>query len=298
METQDHPPRNSLRGWVAVVFGFWNPLFAMLYVGRPLRGVVYLALMLLWPVAAFLLARTGLWPARLPMLPVEYAIVLVGMIDAYRIATNPAKDFSPRWLTDWKVLTIAVVVLLALVTSFRMYYFEPFRSPSASMLPTLHEGDEFFVSKRAFRDRPPRRGDVIVFRLPRGDVSYVKRVVGLPGEVVVYDSGNKRVLINGMPLDLEPLGEFADDSEFDVFRETLDARSHSLVLIRRTRGAGGPQQYRVPAGSYFVLGDNRDNSQDSRFDAVGFVPASKIVGRVTWIWWNGLEPKRAGIFPE
>ena len=197
--------------------------------------------------------------------------------------------------TGWGIAALAVTVVGSAM-AFRGFVLDWFVDPSASMLPTIHKGDNFFVSKRAYARTPPQRGDVIVFRVPKTGVAYIKRVVGLPGEAIVYDAANKRVVINGAPADIEPLGVYADDPKFDVIRETFDGRSHSLVLIRSARGAGGT--YRIPAGYYFVLGDNRDNSLDSRFPDFGFVPSTSIVGKVGLIWWNSSEPNRAGIFPE
>ncbi len=297
METNSRGPVRPRRGWVAGLLAAINSLLGMIYVGRPLRGLFYLVVVDVCPFGiAFLLARSGGWPMGLSV-GFVYLLRIIPVIDAYRLAQQANEaGFVERWFTTWKGIAAVAAVFVVAVLSFRAFVFEPFQNPSSSMLPTVHAGDQFFVSKRAYARTPPQRGDVIVFREPKTGVAYVKRVVGLPGEAVVYDAANERVAINGAPADIEPLGVYADDPKFDVVRETLDDRSHSLVLIRDARGAGGT--YRVPAGYYFVLGDNRDNSLDSRFPNFGFVPSTSVVGKVGLIWWNDNEPNRAGIFPE
>jgi signal peptidase I len=174
--------------------------------------------------------------------------------------------------------------------------FEPFRTPSGSMLPTLHESDEFFASKLAYRKARPQRGDLIVFRTAEG-VTYIKRVIGLPGDIVTYDGSSKLLEINGDGAELQRLGEYPADSTFDLFRETIGGESRLLVHIRSVPPSRSGR-YEVPDDAYFVLGDNRDNSKDSRYADFGFVSAENVVGKVTYVWWNTTEPKRAGTFLE
>ncbi len=192
--------------------------------------------------------------------------------------------------------------VLLLVLLLRSFLFEPFRIPSASMMPTLLEGDFIFVNKYAYGLRlpvintrivevgDPERGDVVVFRLPsEPSVNYIKRIVGLPGDIVEYDARAKRLTINGEPVEMERLGEYEEDPGMIIAREMLGDDYHELLLASKGAGPGGT--YRVPEGFYFMMGDNRDNSQDSRFDIVGLVPEDNLVGRAVRIWmsWRGLS---------
>jgi len=280
------------RPWMAVVLSvFVHPSFAMLYLGRPLRAGVYLAATIACVIAAVLLARQGLWPAGYSWLAITYLLSIVGIVDAFRLAKWRLASFSPRWFTSWKGLVGIGIALASLAVIVRTYLIEPFRSPSAAMLPTIYEGDQFFVDKLAFRHRGPLRGDVVIVRLPDGS-AYVKRVIGLPGDVVVYDAASGGVTINGEQAGVESRGSYPKDPSFEVMRETIDGRSHSVVRIRGVTTVGGT--YRVPDDSYFVLGDNRDNSRDSRHANFGFVPVAGIVGKVVLIWWSDADPKRSG----
>lgn len=187
--------------------------------------------------------------------------------------------------------------ILLLVLVLRSFLFEPFRIPSGSMMPTLLEGDFIFVNKFAYGLRlpvinskiveigEPERGDVVVFRLPSDpSVNYIKRVVGLPGDVVEYERASKRLTINGEQVPLELLGDYKEDPEYELALEQLGDTEHKMLLTPGRLSNGGT--YRVPEGHYFVMGDNRDNSRDSRFYEVGFVPEKNLVGRATIIWLN------------
>jgi signal peptidase I len=297
MGSEDEAPATRRRrAWLAAVLMLANPIVGMLYVDRPHRAAVYFGLFLLGPFGAFVLARNGLWPAGISWIPVLFLVALVGVVDAYRIARQYEHGFAGGWFTTWKGLLAVAVVSLVVIFGFRAFLFEPFRTPSVAMLPTLKMGDEFFVSKLAFRGAPVQRGDVVVFRLPGKDVAYVKRVIGLPGDVIVYDQTSKSVTINGSVVGTEPLGASAEDGPLLLARETIGDRSHSVAVRQGFPGLGGT--YRVPDGHYFVLGDNRDNSRDSRFSDFGFIPAENIFGKVIFVWWNTGDPRRAGIAIE
>jgi len=187
------------------------------------------------------------------------------------------------------------VLLLVLVV--RSFLFEPFRIPSSSMVPTLLVGDFIFVNKFIYGLRlpvlhtkfvsveDPDRGDVMVFRLPSDpSVNYIKRIVGLPGDTIVY--ANKRLYINEQLIELERKGELERDSGRPAVlaTEKLGDATHDILLEPYNLGREG--RYIVPEGHYFMMGDNRDNSQDSRFSQVGFVPEANIVGKAIRIWMN------------
>jgi signal peptidase I len=195
--------------------------------------------------------------------------------------------------------------VLFLVLLLRSFLFEPFRIPSGSMMPTLLQGDFIFVNKFAYGLRlpvintkfvdmgGPERGDVIVFRLPSDpSVNYIKRVVGLPGDVVEYDARQERITINGELVEVEYVGSYADDPIHDVGREVLGEHEHEVLLAGNGPSRGG--RYVVPEGRYFMMGDNRNNSQDSRYEVVGFVPEENLVGRASRIWMSWRSPSQGG----
>jgi signal peptidase I len=180
------------------------------------------------------------------------------------------------------------VLLFVLVV--RSFIFEPFRIPSGSMNPTLLKGDFIFVQKFAYGLRlpvtetkiietgAPERGDVVVFRLPSDpSINYIKRVVGLPGDVIVYR--RHQLTINGETVAFEahPHSNRNDPR----FIEQLGDQEHEILIIDEghVRGDG---EFKVPDGHYFMMGDNRDNSTDSRF--IGYVPESNLVGEAVRIW--------------
>jgi signal peptidase I len=214
---------------------------------------------------------------------------------------------------------IAVLVL-------RAFLFEPFRIPSGSMMPTLLVGDFILVNKftyglrlpvwhtRITEGNKPKRGDVIVFRYPQDETQdYIKRVIGLPGDHVRYY--NRRLTINDKPLEIEDdrvyqgLGDLNKmqnaggcdriDAKCQVYIEQIDQSKHTIMTNPRSSfGVSG--EIFVPEGHYFVMGDNRDHSNDSR--VWGFVPEENLVGKAVRIWmhydWRkggtGVELSRVG----
>ncbi len=194
--------------------------------------------------------------------------------------------------------------VLLLVLLIRSFIAEPFRIPSSSMLPTLLVGDFLVVSKYSYGIRlpvinkkiidigEPQRGDVVVFRYPVDpSLDYIKRVVGLPGDTIRYQ--DKRLTINGKPLAYTDLaeGQYTDrrGNQFAVqqMQEDLLGWVHTIQVHKGSR-RGSRLDYdfslSVPQGSYFVLGDNRDNSGDSR--VWGFVPEANLVGKAQFIWMH------------
>jgi signal peptidase I len=207
------------------------------------------------------------------------------------IAVEYARSFFP------------VIVLVLVIRSF---LFEPFRIPSDSMMPTLFDGDFIFVSKYSYGLRlpvmntlvvptgSPQRGDVIVFRLPPNPkINYIKRLVGLPGDRIRVDANNQ-LYVNDVPMPQEPGPTYSGPKQ-DMWNyagvptasETLDHKRH---LVMFANGGVKEGEWVVPAGHYFFMGDNRNNSKDSRWldepDAPGFVPEQNLVGKAVRIWLN------------
>ncbi len=189
------------------------------------------------------------------------------------------------------------VILVVLV--LRSFIVEPFRIPSGSMMPTLLIGDFILVNKYAYGIRlpvldkkiiavgEPVRGDIVVFRFPQDpSVDYIKRVIGLPGDRIAYI--DKTVYINGKPVPQQPLGLYngvgqgVSSSGSLVRLERLDETPHRILL--RASQMGMDNEYIVPSGQYFMMGDNRDNSNDSRY--WGTVPEANLVGKAFMIWMN------------
>jgi signal peptidase I len=227
---------------------------------------------------------------------------------AERSASEKAKQQGGAWETI-KVIVEALVIALV----FRTFLYHPFNIPSGSMEPTLLVGDYLFVSKfsygysrysfpfdfslihgRIWEGAGPKRGDVVVFRPPREPgTDYIKRVIGLPGDrIQVKDD---LLYINDKPVPREAVGTWQGVDEFGTtrpiqeYRETLPNGVSYLTLDMTTNGPGdNTRVFEVPPDHYFMMGDNRDNSQDSRFldGPVGFVPAENLVGKAEVIFFS------------
>lgn len=228
---------------------------------------------------------------------------------------------QPWWL-DWTAGLFPVIVGVFVLRSF---LFEPFKIPSGSMVPTLLVGDLILVNKfdygvrlpvlnkKVIANKDPQRGDVVVFRYPPDPrLDYIKRVVGLPGDEITYE--NQKLRINGQPAPVKALGEFYDEDSLRYapeFAEQLGQKEHRILVDpRRSSSLGGQSptfalgqncrytaegvSCKVPPGHYFVMGDNRDNSQDSRY--WGFVPDENLVGRAFFVWMNFGNLGRIGGF--
>ncbi len=231
----------------------------------------------------------------------------------------------------WRELGASFFPVILIVFVVRSFLVEPFRIPSGSMIPTLLVGDFILVNKFAYGVRlpvanvkilpvgDPQRGDVMVFRYPKNQtLDYIKRVIGIPGDTVTYR--NKKLTINGEAVPMQEIGAFQYRDtgqetgqlqlvESRQFTETISGHEHA-TLIEDTQSTlhvmrvedfehKGACTYdaegftcRVPAGHYFMMGDNRDRSSDSRY--WGFVPEDHIVGKAFLIWLNWSEIKRIG----
>jgi signal peptidase I len=220
-----------------------------------------------------------------------------------RIAAAARGERAPEPIVVEYAKSFFPILLLVLV--IRSFLFEPFRIPSESMLPTLYTGDFIFVNKFSYGLRlpvlnkkileigEPQHGDVVVFRLPSDpQVDYIKRIVGLPGDVVDYEDATKRLTINGTPVQMDVIGPYEDEPYMVVGHEKLGEHDHEILLKRGAVSRGG--RYEVPPGHYFVMGDNRDNSKDSRFEGVEYVPEENLVGRAARIWMNWRWPAEGG----
>ncbi|MDX2456536.1 MAG: signal peptidase I [Gammaproteobacteria bacterium] len=236
------------------------------------------------------------------------ALVQAGTAEDSESVVKALKEAT--WIEYCKSFFPVILAVLLL----RSFLVEPFRIPSGSMMPTLLVGDFILVNKFAYGIRlpvlnkkivaidEPERGDVVVFRYPKNpSVDYIKRVVGLPGDKVGYY--NKIIYINGEPSGQVPAGVYVGKgsgvsmSGASERREQLGDMQHDILVMPRTPGLEG--EYVVGEGEYFVMGDNRDNSNDSRY--WGTVPETNLVGKAFRIWMNwdgankGVEWGRIGM---
>ena len=241
-------------------------------------------------------------------------------VSAERERLRASHEKQPLWLE----YTAGLFPVIAVVFLLRSFVAEPFKIPSESMLPTLFVGDLILVNKFSYGVRLPvvhtkvlsvglpQRGDVMVFRFPQDpSVDYIKRVIGLPGDKISYE--NKRLSINGVVVPLAPAGEFEDRRRLAIYPQysekigdiahkvltELDKPSDIQPVLRFPHFDQCHYQRRgvtctVPAGHYFMMGDNRENSLDSRF--WGFVPERNIVGKAFFIWMNFGDLGRIGRF--
>ena len=226
---------------------------------------------------------------------------------------------QPWWL-DWTAGLFPVFVAVFLLRSF---LFEPFKIPSGSMIPTLMINDLILVNKFSYGVRlpvinqkildvgSPQRGDVMVFRYPpKPSLDYIKRVVGVPGDEVAYL--DKKLTINGKPVSGVPLADYFDADTLRYSRQFEETNNKTYRLLNdddRPPFIAGAENFparencrynsqgvvcKVPDGHYFMMGDNRDNSLDSRY--WGFVPEKNIVGKAFFVWMNFGNLKRIGPF--
>jgi signal peptidase I len=182
----------------------------------------------------------------------------------------------------------AVTVFLLILAAGIRTVFEPFHVPAGSMSPNINKEDYFFADRRSYTEgRLPQRGDIIVFRLLKyPSVTYVKRIMGLPGERVQLKGGV--VYINDKPLPRRVLEnyEYAGKS-VPRFAEILP-EGREITILKLPKGDSDESEiYTAPEGYYFVMGDNRDFSHDSRSPEIGFVPRENIIGKADAVWWNG-----------
>ncbi len=219
-----------------------------------------------------------------------------GYLLMLRSAGTAFDEENEPWLVEYARSFFPIVLIVLLLRSFLA---EPFRIPSGSMMPTLLVGDFILVNKFTYGIRlpvinkkvlalnEPKRGDIVVFRYPKDPaVDYIKRVIGLPGDKIVYDQ--KKLYVNDKPVEQVSLGRYEgfgqgqDMTGAEHLRENLTGIEHSILVRNDALSAEGV--YVVPEGNYFMMGDNRDNSNDSRY--WGTVPEENLVGKAFFIWMS------------
>ena len=248
----------------------------------------------------------------------------IWLLDKYSLSAKRAVGVAEPWWVEYAKSFFPVILLVFCIRSFLV---EPFKIPSGSMIPTLQVGDFILVNKFTFGLRlpiinqkivplsDPQRGDVMVFHYPENpSVDYIKRVVGIPGDTIEYR--NKQLFINGIEQKQTADGDYNYvESGLNFVHterriEKLGEHEHRLLVnpdmpnvhlgaIADFKGRENctyddrQVTCKVPAGNYFMMGDNRDNSRDSRY--WGFVPDNQIVGKAFFIWMNFSDLKRVGL---
>ena len=310
-------PRSRLSIWlIGLVFG---PIIVMLWLGRGRLALIYLLVQLVYFGVIFLVVASG-FAAPPAMTDLSTVVSVLGLpfniIAVFHGLKLRATSLIRPWFSRWYVVFILPLALAwaILFVLLRTCFYQPFNVPSTAMVPGLMVGDHIFVSKGAYgysrfsfpvmlADFPgriwagePKRGDIVVFKLPRDNqTDYVKRLIGLPGDRIQLRAGV--VYLNGIALPLTPIQgiQCIEGVACNYFRETLpDGRSYVINDSNPNGAADNTDEYVVPPDHYFMLGDNRDNSLDSRFGenapggGVGYVPYENLIGPVVLIYWNSL----------
>jgi len=295
--------------WTAAVLGLFIQPAAMLYVARPGWAAAYLGFAAIIGLGSIFLPRGGESVGGL----IALLVAVICAIHAYRLARDYRELLRRPWYSRWYGLVGIIAAFSALMIGARAFLVEPFRFSSGSMLPSIEPRAHLIVQKWGYGNYGTygihlartaiapdvQRGDIIVFEYPEDTtLSNAKRVVGLPGDRISY--ANKRLRVNDQEVPVRQIGDYLHKdrpARSLQYLERLGDREYAILiepeapaaipLVRafpykeRCAYAAEGMSCRVPEGHYFVLGDNRDKSSDSR--VWGFVPARNIIGKVQYI---------------
>lgn len=269
--------------WFAAALGFLSQPLAFIYLAKFRWALFYFLISILLGIIDFYLEReTGYAGLGL-------VLAIACCIHAFKVSKVIDFGGNRKWYSKWWGVILIPVVVISSIFTFRAFFYEPFRIPSSSMLPTLGAGDHIVVSKYRYglygsfgitvysadvdSRKKPKRGEVFVLYPPHSERVFVERVIGLPNDVVEFS--DKQLYINGSKVETKRI----DNS--GIFTEILDGNTYSVQYIRETNEFRN-FTVKVPENSYFVMGDNRDNSADSR--VWGMVPSKNMMGKLVLIW--------------
>lgn len=295
------------RWWLAGLLCFLVPGLGQIYNGQVTKGLLFYVILSVW--GGFLISLMHLllnppgrpiifWIIFLVFLFISIALKLFFIFEAIRSAKKISGGYILKGYNRWYIyLLIILVIWLAdfsvETTVIRHNLFQAITIPTGSMMPTLLAGDSFLCDLGYYNNHNPERGDLIIFKMPVGRAKrLLKRIIGIPGDTIqIFDGA---VYVNQKKLDLEFVKKvkLEQGGEADEYRETLGNSSYQILKRSSNYGRGnrnfGPVT--VPDGEYFVLGDNRDNSSDSRY--FGMVKRDQIEGRPVFIYfsWNTKIP--------
>ena len=293
-DAQSPPSGRRRRPWLAALLSFLCVGVGQLYNGAPKRAVVLYGIFLSTEAVALLITR--LTAPDVTAVASVLAMLLAGLglrifagVDAFRQARRAGMSVLHRYQRGW----IYGAGLLATIAGENLIgrpsaAWKPYSTPSVSMAPTIQAGDYFVTERGYFHRHHPRRGELAIFRLPRDrSIDFIKRIAGLPGDRIELRNGQP--YLNGTPLEWQRVGDFAMPHGFSAneYIETQPdgARYHILQMTGAGRINNFPAVV-VPAGYYFVLGDNRDNSADSREPTIGFIAREDLSDRPYHIFWS------------
>lgn len=295
---------------VVTVIG--GPMVGMLYLGKGKKALAYLVGIVVSMVFLYLIGHFQFIELNSDFLSDAYplgflhlTILIIGVPHCHLISKKMNGKRPMIWFSGWKFLFL----ILFLPFFIRSLLWEPFSIPSGSMHPNLLVGDQLFVSKYSygfskysfilfetpfFSGRifyaPPERGDIAVFKSPtKPDVDLIERLIGMPGDRLQVKKGILH--INGQAIEREAVGDYKIEGSKKTYKrysETLpNGRQYHILEEFDTGPMDNTQVFVVPAGHFFGMGDNRDNSSDSRYlDNVGYIPMENLVGKLSLIYWN------------
>lgn len=301
--------------WATALIALPGPTVSMLYLGRGRLAICYYLLSVLAATAGMFAVHylslnltfvTAMWTGFI-------TVHLFGFLHSLIIARRLDGRRPSAWFSRWYcVIVLAVLLPLAISSTTRWFLWEPFDLPSGSMKPALQVGDMVFVSKYAYGYSPrtlpfslglfplpsfgnePARGDIVVFKSPRDNrTDYIKRIIGLPGDRIQVLGGILH--INDQAVARREVTNAPEDEDVDFRGQKLQRYIEELpggvsypILEASDNGfLDNTRPYEIPEGHYFAMGDNRDNSRDSR--TTGFIPRENLVGRLSLILSNGKE---------
>lgn len=282
----------SRKPWAAAIIALlFGPMIGCFYVNKGRLGLGYLVGFIAVIVTMFVGLETSVLNIDNVINIITLFLMILqfaGAINCFMIAKYQTYPLTLQWYSRWYALLAFVIVPMLFAIAFRTYCYEPFTMANNSMSPSVNKGDYLFVEKFAYSNTMPSRGDVIVFKI--NNTNSIKRIVGLPNDKIRINYGI--VYINDISISRQHVKSYVlrdrgDEDSTLQFIETFPEGKEVIVLDAVSGSElDNTPVYSVPADSYFVLGDNRDNSIDSRQQSVGFVPLQNIVGKAVSIMWN------------